>query len=347
MFDPTQADAVVRIKNFLASTKGDDVAKVKAANAAFAQKMLTPGSVHNDATLANLSIQYKNDEYIGTKLMPIVRTSQLSGKFFKYGKKDRLGVPDTSVGVRGMATELSESRTSDTYSCKAYALQNFIDELTLAAQDAPLNEMVDLLAAVNDVMDLDEEVRIAAILTAAGNFSGQTAALSGTDMFDNASSDPIKTIQDGIASTWQGFGATKLVGYCSLDVWNVLSRHSKVRDLFKYTGEGLAMPKQLAGYLGLSDILVGAARKDSANEGQTASYGRIWGKVFGIVRVAATASPRTAAYGFTMRFGDKVTNQWYDPKLGSRGGWYGKVGMEEDHKVCASDTGYLFTTVIA
>lgn len=343
-----QIEALSRVKAFLASTSPDDQAKIKAANEALLRvKLLSPGSVHVDATLSNLSIQYKNGEYIGTKLMPVVSVPQISGKFFTYTKRDRLAVPDTSVGPRGMAAELNEHRGTDTYSCKSYALQNYVDELTLAAQDAPLNEMVDLVAAVNDVLDLDEELRIATLLTTSGNFGSNTAALSGTDMFDNASSNPIKSIQDAVAATWQGFGASRLVGYCSGDVARVLSRHSLVRDMHKYVEPGLTSMKMLAQFLGLDDILVSDARKDTANEGQTASYSRVWGKVFGIVRVASAPSPRTAAFGFTMRFGQKVTNQWFDPRVGSRGGWFGKVGMEEDHKICASDTGYLLTNVIA
>lgn len=348
MLSDRQIAAMSRVKSFLASADPADQAKVKAANEAMLRvKLLSPGQLHNDATLSNLSIQYKNDEYIGTKLMPVVTAAQISGKFPIYTKRDRLAVPDTAVGPRGTAAELNEHRTMDTYSCKPYALQNFVDELSLAAQDAPLNEMVDLLGAVNDVLDLDEELRLATILTTAANFSGNAATLSGTDMFDNGSSNPIKTIQDGIAATWNGFGSSRLVGYCSGDVMRVLSRHSVVRDLFKYTSDGLAMPKQLANYLGLDDILVSDARKDTANEGQTASYSRVWGKVFGIVRVANAPSPRTAAFGYTMRFGQKTTNQWFDPRVGSRGGWFGKVGMEEDHKICAADTGYLFSSVIA
>ncbi len=340
--------AVVKAKGLLNSRDPKVKAAVDAANRDLVAKAITPGVVHNDSMLTSMSVAYKNEEFIGTKLMPIVKVGKLSDKYYVYNKRDRLGVPDTSVDSRSRPNEIAESRSTATYSCKGYALMNFVDQLTLANQDAPLNEMVDLTASINDLLDLDEEIRIANILTNSANFSGQTTALSGSDRWDSASGgDIVKNIQDAAASMWMGHGPTRLVGYTSLEVANVLYRHPQIRDLFKYTAPGLATSTLVANYLGLDELLIGKARKDAANEGATVSYSRVWGKVLGILRVATSPGLRTAAYGFTLRFGDKTSQQWFDPAVGTRGGYYAKVGMEEDHKIVAVDAGYLFTTVIS
>jgi len=346
---PASQNIVQKVKSLLASRDPAIVAAVKAANDGLLRcKLVSPGAVHNDATLTSMSVQYKNDEYIGTKLMPIVTVGKLSDKYYVYNKRDRHGVPDDAVDARSRPNEISESRSTATYSAKGYALMNFVDALTLANQDAPLNEMADLTASINDVLDLSEEIRIAAILTDTANFTGQTATLSGSDRWDSASGGSfIKNIQDAAASIWMGSGATKLVGYTSIEVMNVLSRHPQILDLFKVNTSGLATNAMIAGFLGLDEILVGKARKDTANEGATASYSRVWGKSFGMVRVATSPSLRSAAYGYTMRFGQKTATQWYDPAVGTRGGYYARVGLEEDHKIVAVDAGYLFATVIS
>lgn len=314
-------------------------------------KMVGPSSVHNDSTLANVSVEYANEDYIGLQLMPVVDAAKLSDKFFVYDKRSRLAVPDDAVGARGDANEISDARSTDTYSCKDYALKNYVDALTLASQDAPLNEMIDLVMALNDMMDLAEEIRIAAVLTASANFaSANTSALTGPDRWDTAGGgDPIKNIQDALAAIWMGRGPSDLVAYCSLEVFNVLSRHNDIRDLFKYGGTkpGLASANMIADFFGLNALLVGKARKDTANSGQTASYARVWGSdYFGIVRVARSPGIRTASFGYTFRFGEKSTTQWWDPSKGTEGGYYARVALHEDHKVVANDTGYLFRTVL-
>lgn len=323
---------------------------VRRANEGLARtKLLTPGQVHHDSTLSSISVQYQNEEYIGLQLMPVATVSKLSDYFYKYDKRSRLAGPDDAIGARGEANEIEDKRTDDTYSCKAYALKNYVDAVTLANQDAPLNEMIDLVEAINEVLDLREEMRIASILTTAGNFGSNTTAIGASARWDTSGGgNPIKNIQDAIKEIWMGRGPTDLDGYCSVDVWNVLSRHQAVLDLFKYNGSspGLATPDMLAKFVGLNRILVGKARKDTANEGQTASYGRVWSDVFGIVRVAKRPSIRTAAFGYTMRFGPKRTDEWFDQSKGSQGGYFARVSLHEDHKIVAADTGFLITTPI-
>lgn len=312
-------------------------------------KLLTPGQVHHDSTLSSVSVQYKNEEYIGLELMPVVPVGKLSDYFYKYDKRSRLAAPDDAIGARGEANEIEDKRTDDTYACRSYGLKNYIDALTLANQDAPLNEMVDLVESINELIDFREELRIAAILTNVANFGGNYTAIGASSRWDTtAGGNPIKDLQNAIKEIWMGRGASELVGYCSLDVWNVLSRHQAVLDLFKYNGSspGLATPDMLAKFVGLDRILVGKARKDTANEGQNASYARIWSDVFGVVRVAKRPGLRTAAFGYTLRFGPKRTDEWFDVSKGTEGGYFARVSLHEDHKVMASDTGFLINTPI-
>jgi hypothetical protein len=343
-----------KIKQLLSSFDPKEREIVKRVNEDMLRAKATNGTVHNNATMSNLSVQYKNGDYIGDQLMPFVTVAHKSDDYFTYSKRDRLSGPDDAVGNRSRPNELTENRSTATYSCKDYALMNYVDNEMLRDQDAPLDEMVDLIESINDVMALKREQRVASILTTSGNYSGNTAALAGNFQWADAAgaegstSNPIIDIQTAMAALWMGAGAGDLVGFTSLEVMNALSRHTKIRGLFQYTSEGLATADQVARFFGLSKILVGSARQDTANEGQTASYSRVWGKHFGIVRVARNPSIRNAAFGYTFRLkGDPKTDFWYDQAVGKTGGWYARVGTSEDHKVVAADTGYLLTSVIA
>lgn len=312
-------------------------------------KMLGPTSVHVDSALSNVSIQYKNEDYIGLDLMPLVTVQKPSDKYFIYSKRDRLAMPDASVGTRSRPNEVSETRSTANYSCGDYALVDFIDEKTLRSSDAPLNEMVDLIASVNDAIELNTESKIATKLTTAANFpTGNKVTLSGGSRWDTSSSDPVADIQTGIDALYMGPGPTKVIGYTNIDAFRVLSRHPKILDGMKYVTGGVAANRQqLAAFLGLDDLLVGKARQDTANIGQTASYSRLWTKSFGIVRVAQSPGIRTASFGYTFRFGPKQTFQWFDQMPGVSGGYWGKVGVSEDYNIVASDVGYFLDTVIS
>lgn len=313
-------------------------------------RAVSPSSVHSDKFMSNLSVQYVNDEYIGEQLMPVVPVVSRSDKFATYSKRNRTAMPTDVVSGKSQVNEISEARGSDNYSVTDYALQDWVEATTIEAQDSPFDELLDITDAVNEGLALLREIRIATVLTTAANFGSNTTTLAGADQWNSgAGGNPIKAIQDGVASCWQGKGPGDLIGYCSLDVWNTLSRHQQCADLFKYTMPGLTKMDKLAQELGLAKILVGAARQDTANVGQSsATYTRIWGNHFGIVRVARRPTLRNAAFGYTLRMqNDPTTMQWFDKSAGAKGAYFSKVAVSEQHKICAADTGYLIVNATA
>lgn len=337
-------------KELISSSDPKARAAVQRANAGFARlKDVSATTVHQNATLSAMSVQYANEEYIGEQLMPIVQVAKKSDVYYIYDKRARLAYPDDALGERAQANEISDSRSTASYLCKVYGYENFLDAETLENQDAPLNEMMDLVEAILEGLAFRRELRIASALTTSANYGSNTAAISAGNRWDTASGGTIiKNIQDAVKNVWMGRGQTELVAFTSYDVYLAMSRNPAILDLFKYNGSspGLATPDMIAKFFGLSRLLVGKARKDTANEGQSASYSRVWSDVFGVLRVAARPSIRTAAFGYTLRHGVQSSTQWFDQRPGKSGGYWAKCSVSEDHKIVASDTGYLLTTVI-
>lgn len=314
-------------------------------------KYITPGSVHIDATLSNMSVMYGNDAYIGLELMPMVSVAKESDKYYIYTKNNRLAYPDDEIGDRGEANEVHESRTTDSYVCRPRGLSNFVPQRTLNNQDAPLNEMVDLVEAINEGLAFKEEQRIATIIETGANFDGNTTAIAAASRWDSVGQgDPIAVFQDTINNNlWQGRGPGVLKAVSGVEVYNLLSRHPMILDLFKYNGSspGLATPSMIAGWFGWDSYLIGKARKDTAQEGATASYSRMWkNDIFAVIRVAQRPTIRNASFGYTLRHqGEKLTQLQFDPMKGHGGGWKAQVTMSEVHKTVAGSTSYLLTTV--
>ncbi len=330
----------------------EDSAKRKRLDDSFLQvKGVSAGSVHSDQFLSNLSQAYANDSYIGERLILSVPVQKRSDKYAIYPQREAFEAPsDLLTSEKARANEISGSRTSASYDLKDYGLENFVSNETIDNQDMPFNERADMVTELAEHMARKREIRDATLLTTAGNYgSGNTTTLAGSDQWNSASGgNPIKDIQDGKAALFNGPGATDVYGFTSLAAFNVLARHAQLLDLQKYTVNGLLTPEALARYLGLAGILIGESRKQTANEGQTASYPRIWGNHFGLVRVARTPSKRTAAFAARFRKqSDPVVTEWFDATAGKSGGYYTKVACSEDARVVASYGGYLIASCIA
>lgn len=338
----------------LRNASPEQVSKAKAGlfNGCVHKSSIGTTDVYSNKTMQSMSVQYANDEYIGDRLMPMINAgSEPTGVYFVYDKRSRLAYPDDALGERGEAKEIDDARTTASFACKDYGFSNSISKKAVDAEDAPLDEMTDLTESINEGLAFKRENRQATILCTSSNFaSSNTAAIGAASRWDSAGGgNPVKDIQTANAACWNGRGPGAKWGYCSRGVWDVLARHPMILDLFKYNGSspGLATPDMLAKWFGLAGILVGDARKDTANVGQTASYSRIWSDVFGIVRVAARPSIRNAAFGYTFRVdGKPFATQWFDGRPGLKGRWFAKVAVSDDYKVVANDTGYLITTPI-
>ena len=332
-------------------TYGSEADKKRAFDASWLRvKGVSAGSVHSDTFLSNMSQMYANDSYIGERLLAVVPVSKRTDKYAVYPQREMFEAPsDLLTSQKARANEISETRSSASYDLLDYGLENFVSNETLDNQDLPFNERAAATEHLAEHLHRLREIRISTLLTTAGNYgSGNTTTLSGSDRWDSgAGGNPVKIIQDAKAALFNGPGASDIFMFSSLAVFNVLARHQQLLDLQKYTINGLLTPDAIARYFGCKAYLIGESRKQTANEGQTASYSRIWGDDFGLVRVARGPTLKSAGFASLFRKnGDPVVTEWFDATAGKSGGFYLKNAVSEEAKVVASFGGYLAKTVI-
>lgn len=354
---------IANVRNMLDGKDEKDQRRAVAANQQFSRgiglpteshesvsRAVTPGSVHVDTLLSTVSVMYANGDYIGEQILPPVPVSKRSDKYAIYPKRERLAYPDDELGYRSQANELNQTRKFDNYSVDDYGFMSHLDMESVINQDAPLNEMLDLVEQINEGIAFRREKRIAPMITTASHYAGNTAAASTVWNTATTGGTIIADILGATSAQWRGFGPTRNIGVTTLAAWNGgIVNNPAIKGLFSNVREGLATKEAVARYFNLDDILVAEPREDTANEGQTASYGRIWStNFFAVLRVAARPTTRSAHFGSTFRMnGDPTTTEWMDPAIGKRGGLYSRVAVSEDHKIIAGDTGFLITTVIS
>lgn len=311
-----------------------------------------PAAVHQNTVLTQLSVMYRNDEFIGRTLMPTIYTNgALSGVYFEYEKRDRLAYPDDSMAERTDPNELNQNRSKSTYALQPRSLVELLDWLVIQNQSAPLNEIVDLTNNCLNGMEFNAEIRIATAVQTSGNYGGNTAAVAAADRWDTASGgDPAGVVDAAKALCWGGSGPGKWVINTNITVHNYLKRHPRILDSFKYSGalgtSGFVTRKMLAEYFEVDEYIVGAARKDTANIGQTASYSRIWGSSLAITRVCTTPSLRNACFGYTLQDNPTTSNLFWIPDKGFGGVYKARTSYSDQQLVIAPTSSYLITTPI-
>ena len=315
---------------------------------------LGAGNVHIDRALTNLAVMYTNREFIADRVSPILSVAKKSDKYFKFNANTMFNVAAVDlVGAESVPGRPSIGLdTPGTYSCTDRALMDFISTDEEINADSPLQPRADVTEILTNYLLLAREKRIADIVFAGANYGSNTAALSGTDRWDNASSDPVSKILDALRTPLVR-PDTMVIG---VEAWDSLRTNAALLQyvLSRASTANGATPLMLdeatvASAFRLRQVLVGEAIYNSAAEGASDSFARLWGKSCALIRVEDRPSPRrTQTFMYSMRFGAMETSTFYEGLPGRAGGTYVKVAHSDaDEIVGGANTGYLYTTVVS
>ena len=315
---------------------------------------LSPSAVHIDRALTNLAVQYNNREYIADSVLPVLSVKHRSDKIFSFPVTTMQEVAASAVASpRGMPGEVKYNiESSLTYAVSDYALMDFVSNDEIANADAPLQPKIYAQDIVMNFLMLAREKRVADVAFDSANYGSNTAALSGADRWDVATSDPIQKIEDAIEACFVRPN-TMVIG---AQVWIKLRNHPKVlqyilsRSATTMGDVPLRVNEQLfAEAFGLDNVVIGRAKYNSAHEGASSSSDYLWNKSTALIRVERTPSPRaTRTFGYTFRFGSMETTEIVDNLRGVRGGVFIKTSHSDSEFVIGgATTGFLYTTCVS
>lgn len=329
---------------------------------------LSPSDVHVNAALTNVAVFFQNADYVADELLPVLVVNKRSDAYFKFNPEVAFTKVKTDLATsRGMPNEIRYTITSDTYSCNDHALMDFTSRDTELNADQPLDPLADSTELTMNFMHLMREVRVAALVFATASYGTNTAALAGTARFDDyVNSDPIGKIELAIDTPLVrpnrmvlGRKTYRVLRQHPKLVQHVISRSEYAREAqgrSSMQGTPLRVNAQMiAEAFELDRVIVPDSRYNTAADGATAAFSRIWDEdKLAVLRVEETPAPRRVqTFGYTFRFkGDSGqgvdVQQWFDQRSGVRGGTWVKVGMSDDEKLVAgANAGYLYTTVVS
>lgn len=322
------------------------------SNALRASDPLYPGNAHINAALTDFASNYSNGALLADRVSPIFLVDKKSDSFFKFAQKDATTALANRVGERGAIPEVTIEEATGSYTCLGYglkapvtrALQATADPVVMPKERSTRNVMLRNM--------LQREIRVADQITTSGNWNANNTAAATAVWSNQTTGVPLTDIHTALEAIPASGSDSLKIGICALEVFHDLMSHPQIRDLHG-TMTGQISAQVLAGYLGLDELLVSDAQKNTANTGQAVSLSRIWlNTVFAIVKVPRTIEG-TDQELFSCTFRRRLAGasdgilvrEWHVEDAGTEGTDMIAVTHEDDEVIVQDDQGYLITSV--
>jgi hypothetical protein len=310
--------------------------------------MLSPNSVHVDQALTNVSVQFRNAALVAPRVAPEVTVQKQSDKYHVWGKED-FRVLDDRKRAGAVANEAEDTLSTDAYFCDGHALRKFLSDEEVQNADTVLSLDIQKTRRLTSMIMLAQEDNLATQLAADMTGASQVDLVAAK--WDDDTVDPIKRIYTEKETIGKRIGVEPNKLLLSAPVFRGIRNNAKVTG--RITGstnlEGSRVTAQaLAELLEIDEVIVGAAKKDTAAEGQAASLDYIWGKTAILFYAPAQPSPdeMALAYTFLWNVGElgRLVKRYRDEPAG--GDWI-EVLKYYALKTVSKDCGTRFINAVA
>lgn len=318
--------------------------------------MPTTSQYGTNSVLTGFVVDYKNYEYIAELVAPVVECEEGQNYYYKMGLSDNFDVYETIAGEDAAVSESKSRRAQTSFSVKDYAHSEFLPRRVQSAGDVLGIKDIDLIAQrVTEVVRRKQEIDAASILFATGNYSGMTSSPGtkwGTATMKQIVTD-VNTALDALVAPSVQDRKIIVMGRAA---WRSVSTNTNVLAAITPTkAAGQATREQLAEFLGVDEILVGMAKKNTATKvaSDTLTMGDIWGD-HALVCYRSQAPTQMGATGHAITFRTRVGGQaigvytYDDPDRGAHGGTKIKVALTQSvPQLVNNKAGYLLSAISA
>lgn len=230
-----------------------------------------------DNILTKVVLGYNlEQQFTGQHLFPDISVPQMGGKILKFGKEAYI-VRNTVRAPGETVRDIGFAYSSDNYTLENRLLEGKVPEEFVAemAKGPGLKAQTEAVNIVMQTMRLEGEANKAKLATSTSAYAtGHTEALSGTDQWDNAASDPLAAISDAKAKIRKSTGQYPNVLHLDVYAYEALKRHPKIIEHFKYTGAASITTAMLATYFDIETVVVAKAVSVASLE---ADFTELWG----------------------------------------------------------------------
>lgn len=310
----------------------------------------TGRDLHIDRLLSNVAIGYMENNTIAGTIAPVVQVGKQSDMYTIFSRADAFRTEETKRSPGAEANKITRTISSDTYYAQNYALKYpiTIEDRENADPVYRQNLWNDAANYLSRKLALDWEVRVATLVFNTSNVGSNAGVASEWDAA--ASSDPIGDIHTAMDNVEDLTGTRPNRMLIGNDAWRSLRRNDQILDRLFGTNNGGGFPStaQVANLMDIPTIHVGHVYRNTANEAQAESMGKIWAD-HALLYYAPTRPSRdepSFMYSFRWATGSLPNMQAerhpFDPKTKTE---EVEIGYYQDEKITGSEYAFLLESV--
>lgn len=296
--------------------------------------------LHVNQLLSNVSVQYKNSEYIWDKVFPQIPVMKDTDYYRVYDRSFK--VPETKRAPKGVAREFTFEFSLASYALEQHALKDYV-----GVDEEENNDQgslkVDTVESLTDAIYRRIELSVASLFTTT-NWS-LNVSLTATNVWsaNTTVSDPIPVFDTGMTTVINNSGKTPNFAILPRDGFVAIKNHVSVLDRVKYTSSEVTQ-SMIQGLIGVQELLVPTAVQDTAANGLAASISPFFADfAFLGWKPAGGGGIKTPSCGYTFIRSTPRVRSWFDDE---RNADAIEVEVKYQPKVVASLTGYLINNTI-
>ena len=291
--------------------------------------------VHEDKLLSNISVKYRNDNYIADQVFPRVGVKFDTDKYRVYSRDFRL--PETLRRDGAEARQHQFDVSTASYQLAEHALKDVVTDRKARNYDLA-SLRADTTENLTDAILMRKEKTVADLFTTTNWSLNVSLAAAAQWSLNTTTSNPIPLMDTAATTVINNSGFSPNVVIMERTVMLNAKNHTSVAERVKYTSASITK-ETLKGLFDIDgDFLIGMAQIDSAAEGIADSIGNVWSDNIFVGYKAPSPSPLRPSCGYTFQAERMSVTRWRDPKV--KGEWV-EVGMDYDCKIVASLAGYL------
>lgn len=291
-----------------------------------------------------MSINYRNNQLIGERVMPRRQVGSEIFKWIQFPKEDRFTIQDTKIGRTSYPNQVEFGGTEVQDSTQDYGLESFVPNKEIAQFSETYDPLGRATELTTELVALGREKRIAGIVFGAGTYATPNkTTLSGNDQWsDYANSDPV----DKILEKLDALMVRPNKAVWGRAVWTKIRKHPKVvsKVFGSVNSTGLVTLQALADALELEEIIIGTPWLNTAKKGQTATFSEVWGKHAAFLYQSNTSE---MTFGYTAEYKTRRVFTSEDPRAGIDGSTIVRVTEALKEVTPANDLGYFFQNAVA
>ena len=293
--------------------------------------------IHVDTLLSQISIKYRNQNYVAMELFPELGVKKSSDLYRVYNRNFR--IPETNRSSKGVAREHSFEVSSASYTLERHALKEYVSD-----NDADNYDLADLrsetVEELSDVILRRLEKSVSSLITTTS--WSQNLSLAATAAWNATTTvDPVAHFDTGTAVVVLNSGSAPNRAALGLGAWHAFKNNFQILDRIKYTSKEVGY-NMAAALIGAEKFIVSMGSEDTSNLGAADSISALWNDAVFWGYAPPAPGPLKVSSGYVFRKNIPMVKRY---RVEEREADAIEVNMEYQVKVVASLAGFIIKDV--